>query len=160
MELQIGSHCKYKIRYHIVWGVKYARRLLFGPRVTFLKKVLEEIGERYDYTIEVVGVDKSHVHVFAGAHPTVPPAKLIQVLKSISAKRMFEQFPDIKRFLWGGAFWSIGNYVSTVSDGPIESVIKQYIKKQGKKGKLVKDPGSKVYQLKLVPLLQLRSSAP
>ena len=43
---------------------------------------------------------------------------------------MFKKYPDIKQYLWGGALWAIGYYVRTVSDGPIDKVIKKYVDKQ------------------------------
>ena len=147
MEIEKGSHCKYQIRYHLVWGIKYSHHILIGNRPKFLKQIFLEIANRYEYTIEAVGTDENHVHVFAGAHPAISPAKLIQTLKSISARKMFQQYPEIKQFLWGGALWSIGYYVRTVSDGPIDHTIKTYINNQNKN----KTKQAKVYQLKLVP---------
>ena len=142
-----GAHCRYQIRYHIVWKVKYSRHVLFGERVKFLKQIILNIAERYEYTIEAVGIDDNHVHVFAGAHPAIAPAKLIQVLKSISAREMFRRFPQIKHYLWGGALWAIGYYVRTVSDGPLDKVIKKYVEEQGGSFKTTQ---KKKYQLRLV----------
>lgn len=147
MKIEIGSHCRFQIRYHIVWKVKYSRHILFGRRIRIFKQVIRDITERYEYTLEAVGVDDNHVHVFVGAHPAIAPARLIQTLKSISAREMFRHFPEIKRFLWGGAMWAIGYYVRTVSDGPIDRVVREYVNKQN----AGKPKGSKLYQLKLVP---------
>jgi len=147
MEIQVGNHCKYQIRYHIVWKVKYSREILHGGRVKYLKKILEEIGERYEYEIEAVGTDENHMHVFVGAHPQISPAQLAQRLKSISAREMFREYPEIRRYLWGGAMWAIGYYVRTVSDGPLDKVIKKYVDEQGK---AMKSKGTN-YQLRLVP---------
>lgn len=115
----------------------------------FLKKLIRDIGERYEYTIEAVGIDNNdHVHVFAGAHPAIAPAKLIQVIKSITARELYREYPEIKKFLWGGAVWAIGYYIRTVSDGPLDHVIREYVNKQGLVNKIKK---VRKYQLKLVP---------
>ncbi|MBM3283511.1 IS200/IS605 family transposase [Candidatus Gottesmanbacteria bacterium] len=148
MKLEEGYHCRYQIRYHCVWKVKYSRKILFGERIKYLKQIIQEIAERYDYYIEAVGIDDCHVHVFAGAHPAVSPAKLIQVIKSITARELFKKYPEIKQFLWGGAIWAIGYYVRTVSDGPLDHVIKRYIDEQNQ---VIKSTRKKRYQLKLVP---------
>ena len=147
MEIQKGNHCKYQIRYHIVWKVKYSREILHGGRTKYLKKIIEEIGGRYEYKIEAVGTDENHMHVFVGAHPQISPAQVAQRLKSISAREMFKKYPEIRKYLWGGAMWAIGYYIRTVSDGPLDKVIKKYVEEQGKeyKGK----EGN--YQLRLVP---------
>ena len=147
MELQVGAHCRYQIRYHIVWGVKYRRKILFDHRAVFLKQTITDICLAYDWRLEALGTDQDHVHLFVGAHPKDAPAKLIQILKSKSAKAFYDQFPEIKQYLWGGAVWSVGYYIRTVSDGPLESVIKAYVEQQGQHHPI----STRKYQLKLVP---------
>ena len=148
MNIDDGNHCKYQIRYHIVWKIKYSRKLIFGERRKFLRDLIHEIAKKYEFTVEAVGFDETHVHVFVGAHPAISPAKLVQIIKSITAREMFREYPDIKKFLWGGSFWAIGYYVRTVSDGPLEHVIKKYVEEQNQK---VKSTRRRSYQLKLVP---------
>lgn len=145
MEILKGSHCRYQIRYHFVWGVKYGHEVLFGERIKFLKKLIEAIGLKYEYQIEAVGTEENHLHLFAGAHPSVSPARLAQVVKSLTAREMFAKYPEIRRFLWGGSLWAIGYYVRTVSDGPLEKVVKEYVEHQGSDPKRKKSS-----QLKLV----------
>jgi putative transposase len=147
MEVKVGAHCSYQIRYHIVWGVKFRRKVLLANRAAYLKLILQDICEAYDWDLEAMGTDEDHVHVFVGAHPKTAPAQLVQTLKSKSAKAFFLEFPEVKQFLWGGAAWSVGYYVRTVSDGPLEQVIKAYVENQGKHRATALKP----YQLKLVP---------
>ena len=56
----------------------------------------------------------------------------MQICKSISAKEIFKQFPDIKDELWGGHFWTEGGHIDTVGDGYGEEQMKEYIKNQGR----------------------------
>jgi len=113
----------------------------------YLKQIIYQIAERYDYKVEAVGVDNNHIHVFVGAHPAISPAKLIRVTKSITAREMFKKYPDIKRFLWGGNLWAIGYYVRTISDNPLSYVIKKYVNEQNM---TIKSTRKNRYQLKLV----------
>ena len=149
MDLAEGAHCRYQIRYHCVWKVKYSHEVLLGRRAKHLKQLILEVAQRYEYVIEAVGVDDNHVHVFCGAHPAIAPAKLIQVIKSITAKEMFKAFPEIKKFLWGGHLWAIGYYVRTVSDGPLDRVIQEYVEDQ-EKPKDQRRGKKKRYQLTLL----------
>jgi len=55
----------------------------------------------------------------------------MQVLKSITAKQLFERFPDLRKILWGAEFWSDGGYISTVGEGVTEEIIRKYIERQG-----------------------------
>jgi REP element-mobilizing transposase RayT len=36
------------------------------------------------------------------------------MLKSITGKKLFQMFPEIKAKLWGGRFWTSGFYAKTV----------------------------------------------
>ena len=55
----------------------------------------------------------------------------MQILKSISAKELFKRFPELRKQLWGGEFWSDGGYIGTVGDGVNSEMIKRYIQQQG-----------------------------
>ena len=108
----------YKIRYHMVLVVKYRKRMLSDSRrVTMLMDTLKGITERYDIVFETVGTDGDHVHIFVGAAPRYAPARVMQIVKSITARRLFREFPVIREELWGGEFWSDGGYIGTVGDG-------------------------------------------
>ena len=132
MKLEFGNHCVYQIRYHMVMCVKY-RKMLLKPKEyqETLKEILEGIAERYEYQIEEIGTDGDHVHVFVGASGKWAPSRIMQILKSISAREIFKKFPDIRKKLWGGEFWSEGGYVGTVGEGTTEEVVRSYIQKQG-----------------------------
>jgi REP element-mobilizing transposase RayT len=43
----------------------------------------------------------------------------------------FKKYPEIKKQLWGGHFWSERGYIGTVGDGVTADIIKDYVEKQG-----------------------------
>ena len=132
MELRHTNHCVYKIRYHMVFCVKYRKKLLLDMElINFLKKICFEIGERYCFEFDAIGTDGDHVHLFVGAEPKYSPSKVMQILKSITARQIFKDYPEIKKQLWGGEFWSDGGYIGTVGDGTTSDVIKNYVQNQG-----------------------------
>jgi REP element-mobilizing transposase RayT len=63
---------------------------------------------------------------------------LPRTIKSITASKIFERFPEVKEKLWGGEFWSNGYYVATVGKESNEHVILNYEKKQGKQNEYKK----------------------
>jgi putative transposase len=71
------------------------------------------------------------VHIFVGAEPKYSPSRLIQIIKNISAREMFKEFPELRKTLGGGEFWSDGGYVGTVGDGVTADIIRNYIETQG-----------------------------
>lgn len=79
-----------------------------------------------------VGTDGDHVHYLVQSTPKHSPSELVRLIKSITAKRIFAEHPDVKKKLWGGEFWSDDYFVSTVGKFTSEKVIKEYVKNQGK----------------------------
>ena len=112
--------------------VKYRRGLLgLEERSDYLKQIFHEIGQRYWFEMEEMGTDGDHVHLFVGAAPKYSPSRVMQILKSISAREMFKGFPELRRQLWGGEFWSDGGYIGRVGDGVNTEIVKRYIQEQG-----------------------------
>jgi len=132
IEVKKASHCAYKIRYHMVFSIKYRRRLLQdNDRIIYIKFICSEIGERYHFDFDAIGTDGDHVHVFVGAAPRYSPSRIMQIIKSITARELFKEFPEVKKQLWGGEFWSDGGYVGTVGDGVMADAIRNYVEMQG-----------------------------
>ena len=113
--------------------VKYRKDLFLNEEyVTFMKGTLEELEKRYFLTTETIGFDEDHVHLLMQAAPRYSPSRVVQIVKSITAKELFKHFPEIKEELWGGEFWSDGEYIGTVGEGANADIIRNYIKKQGR----------------------------
>ncbi len=53
------------------------------------------------------------------------------MFKSITAREIFRQYPEVKKQLWGGEFWTDGYYVSTVGKHGNEDTISKYVREQG-----------------------------
>ena len=131
-----GAHSVYDIHYHLVVVMKYRRKILIKQEyVEYLCKLVKEIGERYEFDIEELGSDGDHVHILVSAPPRYAPSRVMQVIKSITGRMMFKQFPEIKEQLWGGELWSDGGFVGTVGQTMGLENMKRYIQRQGDKDK-------------------------
>ena len=128
--IKTTKHAVYDLKYHFVWAPKYRKKLLTGDVVPFLKQVFNRIATEYGWEIEEMALQPDHVHVFLHAPPKYAPAKIVQVLKSISAREVFRQFPQLRRQLWAGAFWNDGYFVRSVGDQVTADIIKKYIRYQ------------------------------
>ena len=131
MELGKTSHSVYKIRYHLVTAVKYRKALLNKEVEECIKETLRGITERYEIVIDEIGFDENHIHIFCGAPPRMSPLRVMSIVKSITARQIFERFPRLKKEeLWGGEFWSDGKYIGTVGEATSEETIRNYIRNQ------------------------------
>ena len=103
MELQKDPHHVYRIMYHFVWIPKYRNKVFKDPYREKLKAIIRKIA--YDYEMEVFEIEIviDHIHMLVGARPSKSPSKIIQIIKSVSAREFFNLYPEIKKkYFWGG----------------------------------------------------------
>ena len=143
--MQKGWHCAYETHYHIVFPVKYRKALLRDNITQSIKEIAKEIEERYDITFEQIGCDLDYIHILTSFPPTMSGGEVVRIFKSITAKELFKQFPNLKKELWGGASWSSGYYLATVSEKENWKIVENYVKKQGTEGNT-----KEITQLKLL----------
>ena len=118
--------------YHIVCPAKY-RRAVFTAKVDAkLKEVCREIQKRHEIQFLEIGTDEDHVHFLVQSVPSYSPKKVVQIIKSMTAREIFKACPEVKKYLWGGEFWTDGYFVSTVGAHGNEEMIKHYVRQQGK----------------------------
>jgi putative transposase len=102
--------------------MKYRKNLLNNSILNFLKNVCSEIGERYFFEFDAIGCDVDYLHLFVGSEPKYSPSRVMQIIKSIAARKIFKEYPEIRKQLWGGELWSDGGYIGTVGDGTTSDV--------------------------------------
>ena len=73
------------------------------------------------------------MHFLVQSVPSYSPAEIVQKIKSITARKIFEAYPEVKEALWGGEFWTRGYYIGTVGEHGDEEVIGRYVRNQGRK---------------------------
>ena len=128
MELKRTSHAVYDTKYHFVWAPKYRKRILRDSIKKRVKEVFEEVARNYDFEIDELEIAEDHVHVFMSFPPRYSIAKVVGMLKSISASVIFKEQPEIKKELWGGELWEDGYFARTVGDKVTAEVIRRYIR--------------------------------
>ena len=127
------SHCVYHCNYHLVITTKYRKKIFNEGIFAYFKIKLAEITEHYPLIqFKTVNHDKDHLHLEISIPPTMPVGRAVGIIKQNTAKKLKQKFPFLKEVYWGTeSIWSEGYFVSTV--GINESMIRAYIKNQGKK---------------------------
>jgi len=128
MALRRTSHAVYDTRYHLVWTPKYRKWILRGDLREYVRDIFCRIAEEFGLEIEELELADDHVHVFLSFPPRYSIAKVVGILKSVSAREIFHHHPEVKRELWGGEFWKDGYFARTVGDKVTAEVIQQYIR--------------------------------
>ena len=126
------SHNVSVLLYHLVCPAKY-RRTVFSANVDkVLRDICLEIAARHELAFLEIGTDRDHVHFLVQALPAYSPTKVVRVIKSLTARELFRRVPAVKKYLWGGEFWSDGYYINTVGRHSSEGEIRRYIALQGR----------------------------
>lgn len=127
--VKTGRGYVYSIQYHIVWFVKYRRKILIGEFEQSLKEILLKIANDNNFEIVEMETDKDHIHLLIECSPQHQIPTMIKTLKGVSARLLFLKHPNIKNYLWGGHLWNPSYFVATVSENT-EEQIRNYIQNQ------------------------------
>ncbi|MFA6342868.1 MAG: IS200/IS605 family transposase [Fibrobacteraceae bacterium] len=126
------SHNVSVLIYHLVCPAKY-RRIVFDESVDEeLKRVCEEISQRFEIRFLEIGTDRDHVHFLIQSVPSLSPAKIARTIKSITAREIFRRVPSVRKKLWGGEFWTDGYFINTVGQKGNETSVSEYVRNQGR----------------------------
>ena len=127
-----GCHAVYSIQFMYVCCVKYRRNVLTEEITEYLKEVNKNIAAKFEITILEQEINSDHIHILFASKPQIQVSKFINSLKSVSARLIFKQFPEVKQKLWKGHFWSPSYFLASVGDVKLEN-IKKYVEQQGSK---------------------------
>ena len=120
------------LMYHIVSVVKYRKEAITKEVKKTINETCIEISQRYEIHFVEIGVDGDHVHYLVQSVPMMSPKRLVQLIKSITAREVFKNNAEVKKLLWGGKFWTSGYYINTVGKYSTREVIQNYVRNQGK----------------------------
>ena len=121
--------CVYNVNYHFVWSVKYRRNIQIGDVAETLADLHASIAQDKGFVLNTQEIMPDHVHLSVTAHPKFAPATIVKIVKGITAKKLFELYPDLRKQLWNGHLWNPSYYVGTCGDTTKE-VIQKYIDTQ------------------------------
>ena len=96
---------------------------------------MEEMGTMLDVICAERGwpvisreIQPDHVHLFVSIPPAIAVADAVKVLKGVTACRLFQKYPTLKKRSWGGHLWSPSYYAGTAGNVSAET-IRRYIER-------------------------------
>lgn len=122
--------CVYNINYHIVWCVKYRRKVLTGQIEQRLYELVQETASEKGFTVVQCRVDEDdHVHCFVSVPPKISVTQIVKYLKGISGNVLLKEFPELRESLWKGHLWNGSYFCETIGSASEENILK-YIERQ------------------------------
>lgn len=107
-----------------------------------MKELFLEIAETYGWEVIEQEIMEDHVHLFLSAPPRYSVAEIVRIYKSLTRNTVFEEFPQIRKAVWGTHLWAEGYFVRAVGDQVTAEAIRRYVRYQ-------KEARDKPKQLKL-----------
>lgn len=130
MQVTYGRGYAYSIEYHIVWCVKYRRKIINECIEQSLIHILNNIADDNGFQILEANTDQDHVHLLVSCSPQHYIPNIIKALKGVSARLLMKEYGDnLRNQLWGGHLWNPSYFIATVSENT-EIQIREYIQKQ------------------------------
>ena len=133
MEIIKGRGYVYAIQYHVVWCVKYRRKIITPQIEKSLFAILTKLAADSGFTIAEFNTDLDHVHLLLECSPQHYIPNIIKGLKGVSARLLMKKYGDnLRNKLWGGHLWNPSYFVATASE-QTEEQIRRYIQSQKEK---------------------------
>ena len=99
--------------------------------LTQMEEIFKEVCQDYNAELREFSGESDHVHLLVAISPTVRISDLVRTLKSVSSRKIRQEFSQqIRYYLWGKKFWTRSYCVISVGDGASTQVIEKYIQKQ------------------------------
>ena len=128
VEIIRNRNCVYQTAYHVIWCPKYRKQILVGEVAQTMSDILDMICIKNNWPIITKEVQPDHIHLFLTIPPAIAVASAVKILKGASALKLFVQFPELKKQLWGGHLWAPSYYVGTAGNVSAET-IQRYIER-------------------------------
>jgi putative transposase len=122
VEVVTNRNCVYQTAYHVIWCPKYQRDVLTGTVAEETGAMLDAICMERGWPVISKEIQPDHIHLFVSIPPAIAVADAVKVLKGVTARRLFQTFPALKKRLWGGSLWSPSYYVGTAGNVSAETI--------------------------------------
>jgi len=131
------SHNKTLLLYYSVFPANYRQKVFSKSVEINLKNICIEISKRYEIHFIEIGLEQDHVHFLVESVPTLTVFRIVTIIKSITARRIFQLHKDVKKDMWGGSLWASGYYANSVGQFTGVDVIRKYVANQGRNYKQI-----------------------
>ena len=128
VEVVHSRNSVYQTAYHVVWCPKYRKQILNGNIADSVSEMIDQICEENGWPVISKEIQSDHIHLFLTIPPATAIASAIKILKGTTARKLFTQFPELKKQLWGGSLWSPSYYVGTAGNVSAQT-IQRYIER-------------------------------
>ncbi len=125
------ASARYLLKIYLILVCKYRKQLLIQLGED-CKQIMFEISQSSNFSIDILEVDKDHIHLLLDIEPKISVSSIVNRLKVMSTNRLWKKYKDYlqTQFWKEKTFWSDGYFVCSTGNANMET-IKKYIEIQG-----------------------------
>lgn len=123
---------KYYIKCHLIFCVKYRRKILIGKFDDDVKSVFQSVAGNSDFNIDIMETDKDHIHFLISYPPKLSVTSIVRKLKQESTIFAWNLYGNtLRQYFWKEkTLWSDGYFVCSIGEAN-PNTIREYIRQQG-----------------------------
>jgi putative transposase len=127
MGYKTNNNIVYSCKFHIVWCVKYRRKILSGEIEERFKQIAAQVCQEMGVDVVEMETMPDHVHLLLEIDPQLGAHRVVKAIKGRSSRLLRAEFSSVKSRL--PSLWTNSYFVATVGGAPLE-IVKQYIEQQ------------------------------
>jgi putative transposase len=118
---------------HLVLTTKYRRKVITQPMLERMGEIMRDLCEKWQCECLEFNGEPDQVHLVFRYYPQMQLSKFIDNLKSVSSRRIRQEFEEELRktyWNWGKGFWNESYSIDSCGDAPLD-VLRKYVQNQG-----------------------------
>lgn len=124
------NHSVFSINAHLVLVTKYRKKCINSAVLARLRTIFEITLKKWECELTEFNGESDHVHLLMSLNPKVQPSKIVNNLKTVSARLIRKEFAKhLSKYFWKDVFWSRSYCFISCGGAPLE-IIKEYIQSQ------------------------------
>ena len=113
----------------MVFITKYRKKILGELHHKYFIECVSEICKEFDAELKECNGEADHVHMLIQYPPTVQLSKFVNNLKSVTSRKMRNEFLDLRGSYAKPVLWSRSYFAGSCGGAPLD-IIKKYIQNQ------------------------------
>ena len=128
--LQKSAHAVYTLQFHYVACAEHRRKVFIGDIGERLKSINLSIAESFGITIVEQETAADYIHILFSSKPQVQLSRFVNILKSVSARLLLREFPELRKQFWDGHLWCSSYFLVSTGQMTPED-LREYLESQG-----------------------------
>jgi putative transposase len=120
------------LKAHLVLTSKYRKKVFSGEMLTRMHDIFLALLAQWDCKLIEFNGEEDHIHLLFQYHPDIALNKLVNNLKSVSSRKLRQEFQSrVNEFYYKDVLWT-GSYFVASCGGVTISALKKYIEDQSR----------------------------